>query len=99
MARYKMVNNERIRFTTAEETARDEEELAWANGAFDRAIKVLRDKRNKLLADCDWEVVMAKEKGTTLSTAFKNYRQALRDITDDLTTEEEVQAVEFPTKP
>ena len=99
MARYKLVNGKRIKLTTAEETARDAEELSWANGSFDRAIKVLRDKRNKLLADCDWEVVMAKEKGTTLSTAFKNYRQSLRDITEGLSTVDEVEAVEFPEKP
>ena len=54
MARYKLVNGERIRFTTAEETARDAEELAWANGAFDRAIFDLRNKRNNLLKETDY---------------------------------------------
>ena len=99
MARHKMVNGEKIQFTKAEETARDAEELAWANGAFDRAIKKLRKDRNKLLADCDWEVTMAKEKGTNLSSAFKTWRQELRDITEGLTTVEEVEGVVFPTKP
>ena len=66
---------------------------------FDTAIKNLRAKRNKLLADTDWEVIMAKEKGTTLSAGFKTYRQDLRDITDGLTTVEDVNAVTFPTKP
>jgi hypothetical protein len=47
----------------------------------------------------DWEVIMAKEKGTTLSAGFKTYRQDLRDITDGLTTVEDVNAVTFPTKP
>jgi hypothetical protein len=42
---------------------------------------------------------MAKEKGTNLSTAFKDYRQALRDITQGLTTVEEVELVIFPDKP
>jgi hypothetical protein len=32
-------------------------------------------------------------------TAWGTYRQALRDITENLTTVEQVQAVEFPTKP
>jgi len=63
------------------------------------ALEDLREKRNKLLADSDWQVIMAKEKGTSLSTAFKNWRQALRDATDGLTTVEEVEAYEFPTKP
>jgi hypothetical protein len=42
---------------------------------------------------------MAKEKGTSLSSAFKTYRQNLRDITEGLTTETEVKNKEFPTKP
>ena len=46
-----------------------------------------------------WEVIMAKEKGTTLSAGFKTYRQDLRDITDGLTTVEDVNAVTWPTKP
>lgn len=66
---------------------------------FDTAMEDLRTKRNKLLADSDWEVIMAKEKGTTLSTGFKTYRQELRDLTDGLTTKDEVDAVTFPTKP
>lgn len=63
------------------------------------ALKDLREKRNKLLADSDWEVTMAKEKGTNLSSAFKTWRQELRDITEGLTTVEEVEGVVFPTKP
>ena len=66
---------------------------------FDFAINDLRQRRNILLADSDWEVTMAKEKGTTLSVSFKNWRQELRDITNGLTTVEEVKAVVFPTKP
>jgi hypothetical protein len=30
---------------------------------------------------------------------MQSYRQALRDITENLTTVEQVKAVEFPTKP
>ena len=99
MARYKLVNGEQIQLTAEEEALRDAEEQAWLNGAFDRAIADLRAKRNRLLASSDWEVIMAKEKGTNLSTAFKDYRQALRDITNGLTTVEEVEAVVFPEKP
>ena len=33
MPRFKMVNGERIQFTAEEETARDAEEKAWADGA------------------------------------------------------------------
>ena len=48
MPRYKMVNGERIQFTAAEETARDAEEQAWADGALGRAQADLRAKRKPL---------------------------------------------------
>ena len=99
MPRYKLENGERIQLTAEEEAQRDADETSMSISAFDREISDLRLKRNKLLTDSDWEVTMAKEKGTTLSSAFKNWRQELRDITDGLTTVEEIQAVIFPTKP
>ena len=90
---------EEIKLTAKEKSKLNAQQTAWDNNSFDRAIELLRKDRNKLLADSDWEVTMAKEKGTTLSASFKNWRQELRDITEGLTTEEEVQAVEFPAKP
>ena len=99
MTRHHLINGIQVPFTAEEETQRDQEEQAYSDGAFDRAMADLRQRRNRLLAECDWEVIMAKEKGTTLSAGFKTYRQDLRDITEGLTTVEEVEAVEFPTKP
>ena len=99
MTRHHLINGVQVPFTAEEEAQRDAEEQAYSDGAFDRAMADLRQRRNRLLANCDWEVIMAKEKGTTLSAGFKTYRQDLRDITEGLTTVEEVKAVEFPTKP
>jgi len=82
-----------------EQTEHDLRVQAYQDSAFDREINKLRKDRNKLLADSDWEVTMAKEKGTNLSSAFKTWRQELRDITEGLTTVEEVEGVVFPTKP
>ena len=96
MPRYKMVNGERIQLSAAEETARDAEEAAWTAGAKDRAIANMRAKRDQLLKDSDWEVIMAKEKGTTLSAAFKTYRQDLRDLPSTTSNPDDVV---FPTKP
>ena len=90
MARYKFKNGERIKFTKEEEVKRDQEETAWNDGGLDRELYELRLERNKLLADSDWEVTMAKEKGTNLSSAFKTWRQDLRDITSGLDTIEKV---------
>ena len=99
MPRYKLVNGERIQLTAEEEAQRDAEEQAWNDGAFDRAIADVRQKRNRLLQDSDWEVIMAKEKGTTLSAGFKTYRQDLRDITEGVSTVEDVNNITWPTKP
>ena len=71
----------------------------WVAGEFDRELNLLREKRNTLLSETDWIVTKAKETGTTIPTAWKTYRQALRDITENLTTVEEVNAVVFPDKP
>ena len=95
MPRYKLVNGERIQFTAEEEAQRDQEEADWEAGAFDRAIASLRQDRNNKLAETDFYALS----DVTMSDEMKDYRQQLRDITEGLTTEEQVKAVEFPTKP
>jgi len=62
---------------------------------FDMAMQNLRNKRNRLLAETDYLALS----DNTLSDDIKKYRQDLRDITEGLTKVEEVEAVEFPTKP
>ena len=62
---------------------------------FDMAMKDLRAKRNRLLAETDHLALS----DNTLSTEMTNYRQSLRDITDGLTTKAQVDAVTWPTKP
>ena len=64
-------------------------------GEFDIAIKDLRAKRNKLLADTDYLALS----DNTMSAEMITYRQSLRDITEGLTTVADVEAVTFPTKP
>nr|BAR32096.1 hypothetical protein [uncultured Mediterranean phage uvMED] len=95
----KYVNGVLVDLTTEEENFRNQEIEESNSNAFDRSIEKLRIDRNKLLADSDWEVTMAKEKGINLSSAFKTWRQDLRDITNGLTTVEQIEAVEFPIKP
>ena len=84
-----------IQFTAEEEIARDAEEKAWNDSAFDRAITNLRFKRNRLLSETDW---MANS-DVTMSDDWKTYRQQLRDLPSGLDTVEKVEAKEFPTKP
>ena len=95
MPRYKLVNGIKIQLTAEEEATRDAEEAAWAAGAFDRAMSDLRVKRNQLLSQTDYLALS----DNTLSSEMTTYRQSLRDITNGLTTVEQVNAVVFPTKP
>ena len=55
----------------------------------------LRRKRNNLLAQTDYLALSDQ----TMSAEMTAYRQALRDITNGLTTVADVEAVVFPTKP
>ena len=86
-------------------------EIEWHNGTtpiskadieaqipaveFDMAMEDLRAKRNKLLADTDYLALS----DNTMSAEMTTYRQALRDITNGLTTVADVEAVTWPTKP
>lgn len=62
---------------------------------FDMAMEDLRTKRNRLLADTDYLALS----DNTMSAEMTTYRQDLRDITNGLTTIEDVNAVTWPTKP
>jgi len=95
MARTKLVNGERIALTAEEEAARDAEEAAWAAGAFDRAIADVRSKRDRLLAATDYLALSDQ----TLTADMTTYRQALRDITDGVSTTDDIDAITWPTKP
>ena len=55
----------------------------------------LRKERNRLLAETDW---MANS-DVTMSTDWRNYRQALRDITTQTPTDDALSNITFPTKP
>ena len=45
MARYKIINNERLPFTAEEEAARDAEEKAWEDGKLARKQAQMRKSR------------------------------------------------------
>jgi len=94
MTRYKLINGEKVQFTAEEEVLRDAEEKTWSDGALDRELQNLRDKRNNLLAKTDWTA----NSDVTMSDEMKTYRQQLRDATEGLDTVEKVQAYKFPTE-
>ena len=95
MTRHHNINGNIVPFTAEEEAARDAEELAYANGAFDRAMADLRQRRDSLLKATDYLALSDQ----TLSTEMSTYRQALRNITNGVTTVEQANNITWPTKP
>ena len=95
MPRFKMVNGEKVQLTAQEEAARDAEEKAWADGAYDSAMVSLRQKRDGLLKETDYYALS----DVTMSDDMKSYRQQLRDITEGVNTEAKAKNKKFPTKP
>ena len=94
---HKLVNGQVVPLSAEEIAQRQQDETAWNNGAFDRAMADLRSKRDRLLTSCDW--VMMSDSPIADKTSWETYRQSLRDITNGLTTVADVEAVTFPTKP
>ena len=95
MARHHLINGNVVAFTAEEETAADNAEAAWNDGAYDRAIADFRSKRNRLLAETDFYALS----DVTMSDDMKNYRQDLRDLPSGKDTLEKVNNTTFPTKP
>ncbi len=88
----KIVNNEVIEMS-------EEENNAFENYRSSKYFKIrienLRQERNFLLRETDWRA----NSDLTMSDDWKTYRQSLRDITKGITTVEDIDAVEFPSKP
>jgi hypothetical protein len=95
MAEHKLVDGIQIPLSAEEIAQRQADETAWNAGAFDRSLASLRAKRNSLLAQTDYLALS----DNTLSAAMSSYRQSLRDLTEGLSTVEQVNSVVFPTKP
>ena len=95
MPRYHNINGNQVQFTAEEETARDAEEKAGADGALARAQANLRQERNRRLAETDFY----GNSDVTMSDDMKTYRQALRDLPAGKDTVEKCENATWPTKP
>ena len=95
MPRYHNINGVKVQFTDAEETARDAEEKAWADGQLNRDLSSLRQRRNALLAETDWWGAS----DNTITADQTKYRKDLRDLPTGLDTVEKIANVTWPTKP
>jgi len=81
MVRYITENNKRREMTAEEETAFDNEQNAMR---IPNKLKEIRQLRNGLLKNTDWWVLRGN-----MSEAQSTYRQNLRNIPQDYTTEDE----------
>lgn len=61
---------------------KQEIEAAWDEVEFDIAAKEIRHLRDRKLNETDWVVVKYSELGEAIPDDWKNYRQALRDISE-----------------
>ena len=92
MTRYTLIRGQKVAYTAEEEAARDAEEAAWAAGQSDRDLEALREERDRLLTETDYLALS----DNTMTSDMTTYRQALRDITDNATSLDDVT---WPTKP
>ena len=90
-------------------------EIEWHNGTtpiskadieaqftaveFDMAMEDLRAKRNKDLQDSDWTQLPDNTLTSEQRNAWMLFRTELRNITDGLTTVEQVNNIDYPDKP
>ena len=90
-------------------------EIEWLNGTtpiskadiqaqftaveFDMAMEDLRAKRNKDLQDSDWTQLPDNTLTSAQRNAWMLFRTELRNITDGLTTVEQVNNVDYPDQP
>ena len=74
-----------IPFTAEEETARDLEEQAWNDASAERKLKEIKEIRLQKLIETDY----LSNSDVTMPDNIKTWRQSLRDLPQNNTTEEQ----------
>ena len=91
--------NDVVRDMTAEEQAEFDARQVTPLSALEQSLSDLRQKRNKLLQECDWIELNNAPLTSSKKTEWQTYRTKLRDLTNGLDTVDKVRAVTWPTKP
>jgi len=94
MTKYKLVDGVKVEMSPSEIQEVENRTKLIEKTEADDDFQMLRIERNRLLAETDW---MANS-DVTMSTAWKNYRQALRDITKTYKSMDD-KDFKFPDKP
>ena len=92
MARF---NAEGKQYTAEQEAQRDAEEKEWEDKVAERAWVTLRRERDIKLAQSDY----MGNSDVTMSSAWKTYRQALRDLPGTLNDTTVLETITWPTEP
>tara|TARA_R110000764_G_scaffold186676_1_gene272108 strand:+ start:560 stop:835 length:276 start_codon:yes stop_codon:yes gene_type:complete len=80
MTRYNIINGERVQFTEQQEAEWNELQRQYPAQLLVLQSVQVREERDALLAACDWRA----STDVTMSTAWRDYRQALRDVPSQL---------------
>ena len=84
-----------VNYTDEEQDIYDAKVTAWTNAAPAKRMVDLRKQRDALLAETDW----MGNQDYSITDAWKTYRQALRDITDQTPNADDLGNITWPTKP
>ena len=80
MTRYNIVDGQRVQFTEQQEAEWNELQRQYPAQLLVLQSVQVREERDALLAACDWRA----STDVTMSTAWRDYRQALRDVPSQL---------------
>ena len=92
---YKMIGMKRIQLTDEEQVVVDARRKETEDNAPTLRMKQLRRRRNELLAETDY----MGNSDVTMSSAWKTYRQALRDLPGTLNDTTVLETITWPTEP
>jgi hypothetical protein len=96
---HKLINGKVVYLTPQEILERNNATVVWQQGAFNRAMSALRSKRNQLLKDCDYTILQDSVLTPAKKSEWMVYRTNLRNITQGLTTVEQINSLAFPVPP
>ena len=95
---HKMVNDKKVELTADEIKELEARDKEWANGELDRQLNAIRQVREPLFLEADWQINKLNDsKGD--ASKWIAYRIELRDITKGVDTVDKAKAVTMPEKP
>lgn len=99
MTVYKKVDGIKVELTSDEVLAHTAMANEWAADLHNRIREDVRSKRKTMLEEADHKINKLSDQGANAS-AWRTYRQALRDITNQVTSDTtDISDVTWPTKP